>query len=57
MVYEIILCTLKISAEVPLLVGLAGATQKMLTHCYAVSSLNSAERLFSTGIFRQSVHR
>ena len=44
-IVEIITCTLKIPAKVPLLVGIAGATQKVLTRCYAVSNLNSAERL------------
>ena len=46
-IVEIIKCMLKIPAKVPLLVGLAGATQKMLTRWYTVSNLNSAERLFS----------
>ena len=36
---EIITYTLKIPAKVPLLVGLAGAIQKVLTRCYAVSNL------------------
>ena len=46
-IVEIITCTLKIPAKVPLLVSLAGATQKVMTRCYAVSNLNSAETLFS----------
>ena len=46
-IVEKIACTLKIHAKVPLLVGLAGATQNVLTRYYAVSNLNSAERLFS----------
>ena len=44
-IVDIIMCTLKIPAKVPLLVGLVGAIQNVLTRCYAVS--NSAERLFS----------
>ena len=46
-IVEIITCTLKIPAKTPLIVGLASTTQKVLTDCYAVSNLNSAERLFS----------
>ena len=46
-IVEKIACTLKIHAKVPLLVGLAGGTQNVLTRYYAVSNLNSAERLFS----------
>ena len=46
-IVEIITCTLKIPAEVPLLVGLADAIQKVLTHCYGVANLNLTVHLFS----------
>ena len=46
-IVEIIMLTLKIPAKVPLLVGLVGAAQILLTRCYTVSNLNSAECLFS----------
>ena len=40
---EIITFTFKIPSQVPLLVGLVGAAQKLLTRCYAVSNSNLAE--------------
>ena len=46
-IVKIIMCTLKIPAEVPLLVGLAEATQKVLTRCYRVANLNLTVHLFS----------
>ena len=45
---EIITFTLKIPANIALLAGLVGAAQKLLTHYYTMSYLNSAECLLST---------
>ena len=42
-IVEMVTLTLKIPGKVPFLVGLVGAVQKLLTRCYAVSNLNSAE--------------